>query len=321
MKAFIFDPLWDTIITPQLLWKLDQAGLDILVKKHVHNLHECKELFLGDEERIVCLNPDAIDWSLTAEDYKDIPHLKAILCSVTSLSWLDSSYANDHNIPICNIRNYSTQAVAEWAILTALALARRLPLLIKDKFPLDFNEDFIKYQGKQIRGMTAGIIGLGNIGTAIAERCQGLGMEVTYWSRSPKKSPYHRVELDTLMSKSDIIFPAVALHKDTIGLISDDHVRSIKPSALFISIDELYNDRLFNHGLILEMVKKMQLFGFGFEASPATFNQYEGNVWAVPPYAWDTKTSIHNAINIWVEAMVRIVRRDFSFQVAPGQTT
>ena len=178
MKAFIFDPLWNELVTEDLKNQLQASGLEITVTAEIAPLSNCKELFEGNEERILCLNPDYVGWKLTAEDYKDIPNLKAILGAATSFSWVDMSYASENSIPVCNIRNFSTQAVAEWATTMMLNLARQIPRLIKDGFPLDFDKDFMKYRGIELKGKTVGIVGLGTIGSAIAERAQGLGMNV-----------------------------------------------------------------------------------------------------------------------------------------------
>lgn len=311
MKAFIFDPLWDELITTELEDKLKASGLDVMLTKDLAPLSDCKALFEGNEERILCLNPDYVSWKLAADGYKGIPNLKAILGAATSFSWVDTSYADEHSIAVCNIRNFSTQAVAEWAITMTFNLARQTPRLIKDSFPLDFDKDFMKYRGVELRGKKAGIIGLGNIGSAIAERCSGLGMEVSYWSRSPKQSEYKYIELAQLMTDSDVIFPTMALTDETKALLTDDLLRSMKPTAIFISIVH----ELFNQGLVLDMVKQGKLFGFGFEAEPQTFNKYEGNVWAAPAYAWVTDGSMHNSMVLWVENMVNAAQGKYPNKV------
>lgn len=300
MKAFVFDPLWDELITSELEGKLNAAGLEVIVTKKLAPLRECKELFEGSDDRILCLNPDYVGWKLPADDYKNIPGLKAILGAATSFSWVDTSYADKQNIPICNIRNFSTEAVAEWAITMMFNVARQVPNLIKDGFPLDFDKDFMKYRGVELHGKKAGVIGLGHIGTAIAKRCAGLDMEVTYWSHSPKQSEYKSVPLDELMAQSDVIFPTMALNDETKTILTDNLVRSMKPSAIFISIVH----ELFNQELVLGMIKSGELFGFGFEAEPKTFSDYEGNVWAAPAYAWTTDGSMNNSMVKWVENMV-----------------
>jgi glycerate dehydrogenase len=311
MKAFIFDPLWDNLITDELQNQLKSSGLELVITKDTAPLKECKALFEGDEERILCLNPDYVGWKLSSDDYKEIPNLKAVLGAATSFSWIDLSYANEANIPVCNIRNFSTQAVAEWAITMMLNVARQTPRLIKDDFPLDFDKDFMKYRGVELKGKTAGIIGLGHIGSAIAERAEGLGMNVVYWSRTPKKSTYKYKGLSELFATADAIFPTMALNDETKILITPELLTSMKSSAIFISIVH----EMFDEQLVADMVKDGKLFGFGFEASPASFKKYEGNVWAAPAYAWVTDGSMQNCMTKWVENMVNAAKAEFPNKV------
>ena len=78
MKAFIFDPLWDDLVTPDLLEALKQANLDIVVTKAIAPLSDCKELYEGDDDRFLCLNPDYVGWKLNSEDYENIPNLNRL---------------------------------------------------------------------------------------------------------------------------------------------------------------------------------------------------------------------------------------------------
>lgn len=307
MKAFIFDPLWDELITNDLEDQLRDSGLQLVVTKESAPLSDCKELFEGEEERLLCLNPDYIHWKLPADDYKDIPNLGAIMGAATSTHWIDKSWANEHDIPVCDIRNFSTEAVAEGAIMMLLNVARQIPRLIKDGFPLDFDKDFMKYRGVELHGKKAGIIGLGHIGSAIAKRCDGLGMVVNYWSRNPKQNNYKAMELAELMSECDVIFPTMELNDETRRLLSDELIGSLKPEAILISVVH----ELFNHELVLDMVKNGKLFGYGFEAEPKTFSSFEGNVWAAPAYTWATDSTMHNSMVKWVENMVNATRGNF----------
>ena len=307
MKAFIFDPLWDDLISNELLSKLKNNGIEITVTTEIAPLKKCKALFEGKENRILCINPDYVNWKLPSEDYQNIPNLKAILGAATSSSWIDSSYANSKQIPICNIRNFSTEAVAEWSITMMFNVARQIPRLIKDGFPLDYGKDFMKYRGLELHHKTVGIIGLGNIGAAIAKKCEGLGMNVVYWSRSPKNTKYQRVELKELFSTSDVIFPTIAINYETKKVVTTQLLKSMKPSAMLISVVH----ELFDQETVLNMVKDGKLFGFGFESEPASFNKYQGNVWAAPAYAWVTNSSMNNSMTKWVENMIHAKNNTF----------
>lgn len=311
MKLFIFDPLWEELATPEHKQKLAKLFSEIIVTKAIAPLAECTALFEGNEERILCVNPDYVNWMLEVSDYKNIPGLKAILVQATSFSWIDMRYASENDIPVCNIRNFSTQAVAEWAMTIMFNLARQTPRLIKDSFPLDFDKDFMKYRGVELCGKTAGIVGLGNIGSAIAERCKGLGMNVVYWSKTSKTSDYELCELTQLFANADVIFPTMVLNDETKKIITPKLIRSMKPSAMLVSVAH----EMFDEQLVLDMVKGGKLFGFGFEASPASFDQYEGNVWAAPAYAWVTDGSMNNSVDKWVENMVNAANGKFPNRV------
>lgn len=299
MKAFIFDPLWDDLVTDELLIQLKDGGIEPVVTKKIAPLLESKALFEGDEERILCVNPDYVGWKLSADDYKDIPNLKAILGAATSFSWIDTSYADSSKIPICNVRNFSTQAVAEWATTMLLNIARQTPRLIKDGFPLDFDKDFMKYRGIELHGKTAGIIGLGHNGVAIAERLKGLGLKVVYWSKNTRDDRYEYRELASIFKEADVIVPAFAHNTETDVLITDELLDNLKPSSIVIDIVELENK-----DKILERVKNGKIFGYGFEAKPESFDKYEGNVWAAPAYGWVTDGSMNNVMTKWVQNMI-----------------
>lgn len=309
MKVFIFDPVWPKLVDERLEKQL--SVLDVQVISDVKPLADAKELFEGDEERILCINPDYVGWKLAGADYRDIPNLKAILTESTSFDWIESDIANERNIPICNITNFSTEAVAEWAITAMLNLARQLPQLIKDEFPLDFDADFMKYRGIQVKGKTAGIIGLGHNGAAIAERCKGLGMNVIYWSRTSSNNAYERVELDELLQSADVIFPAFAKNNETEQLLSEEYLLKIKPSAIVVDIIDLDSVKQ----LLLDMVAEGRLFGYGFEAKPASFGEYQGNVWAAPAYAWATYESMYDSLEKLVENIMTASKGKFPNRV------
>lgn len=311
MKAYIFDPLWYDLVTPDLLEALKQANVDIVVTKEITPLSECKELFEGDEERLLCLNPDYVSWKLESKDYENIPHLKGIFTESTGYEWVEPEAANRLGIPICNIKAFNTQAVAEWAIMMMFNLARQTPRLIKDGFPLDFDKDFMKYRGIQLKGKTAGIIGLGNIGSAIAERCAGLGMNVVYWSRFSTNDAYQKLPLEEVLATADVIFPATAKNDETVSLINDNMIKTIKKEAMVVDIVHA----MFNHQLLLDMVAAGDLYGYGFESEPQDFAKFEGNVWAAPAYAWATYESMYNSVVKLVENIVSASKNEFPNRV------
>lgn len=295
MKLFIISPNIDTQLTQAHRGVLSNVG-DLVIFNEVKPFEELTELFAGIEPRIVAIDPDFSGWKLPNEIIDKIPNLQAIVLQTTSFSWVDVNHCQQKGIPVVNLRGFSSIAVAEWAVMLTLALARRLPLVIKDNWKLDYE----KHRGFELRGKTAGVIGLGRIGTAIAENLQGLGMSVHYWSKNSADKRFDKVSLEELVRNSDVILSAVAHNDETETLLSDDMVKAMKPTALFVDIAH----PIYNTELVLQMVAEGKLGGYAFEDEKNPFGNYEGNVWNGPALGWCTNESMTKNAQQWVEAIV-----------------
>ncbi len=121
MKTFIFDPLWPDLLTNENKSVLDKAGAEIILITEEAPIADHKDLFEGSEPRILAINPDYVGWSLPTEVYKNISNLKAIITASTSYGWIASEEADRNGTAIVNIRNFSTDAVADWAVMASVA--------------------------------------------------------------------------------------------------------------------------------------------------------------------------------------------------------
>lgn len=306
MKIFIISPNVSTLFTDTQIETLKQAG-ETVFHSEITPYDAIPGLFEGTEERIIAADPDFSDWKLPNEVIERIPNLKAIVLQTTSFSWLDVDFAKSKGIPVINLRGFSSIAVAEWATMMMLAVARRLPVIIKD----GWKQDYANHKGIELRGKTAGVIGLGNIGTAVAENCQGLGMNVQYWSKNTQDERFTQVDLETLMKTSDVVIPCVAQNAETQGMITDEMLKSMKKTAMFVS--DIHS--VYNHDLLLEMVKEGDLFGYAFEDGKAKMEDFAGNVWAGPELAWCTEDSMRKNVEQWVAGIVAASKGDYTNQV------
>ena len=82
-----------------------------------------------DEERILAIDPDFSNWKVENSDLEKIPNLTGVCLQTTSFSWIDIDFLKNKNIPVMNLRGFSSEAVAEWAFLMALNVARKIPLV------------------------------------------------------------------------------------------------------------------------------------------------------------------------------------------------
>jgi lactate dehydrogenase-like 2-hydroxyacid dehydrogenase len=178
-----------------------------------------------------------------------------------------------------------------------LCIARKLPLQIKNEYKESFTKSMLQ---TQVEGKKAGILGLGSIGTKIAELLKELGMEVSYWSRKSRNSKFKYEELEDIFATCDFIFPAYAVNGQTKLIITDELLDSMKKSASIISI---VGTEVFNLNTLLNKVKNNEIYGVAFEKANDNIANFEGNVMVTSPYAWYTKESFKNLIEVWTTVM------------------
>jgi glyoxylate reductase len=136
-------------------------------------------------------------------------------------------------------------------------------------------------------------------------------MNVVYWSRSSTNDAYKKLSLDEVLTTADVIFPATAKNKETVSLINDDMIKTIKKEAIVVDIVHA----MFNHQMLLDMVAAGDLYGYGFEGEPKDFTKFEGNVWAAPAYAWATYESMYNSVVKLVDNIVSASKGEFPTRV------
>ncbi|MDL2341654.1 MAG: NAD(P)-dependent oxidoreductase [Patescibacteria group bacterium] len=305
MKIFIISPNTGTQLS-EYMNALSEVGDLVLIDK-MQPWSEITELYEGDEPRIVAVDPDFSDWQFPNDVIDKIPNLKAICLQTTSFSWVDIEYCKELGVPVTNLIGFSAIAVAEWATLVTLSLARKLPIVIKDNWKLDFGN----HRGHELRGKTAGVIGLGRIGSAFAENMSGLGMHVQYWSKNSRDDRFSAVALDTLMSSSDVIILSTANNAETKILLTDELLKTMKATAIFMTI----TDALYDQELVLDMVKTGKLYGYGFEDEKNAFGIYEGNVWNGPALGWCTDESMSKNAQLWVNSILSAAKSEYPTQV------
>lgn len=307
MKIYILTPNAKALFTSELKEKLNSAGEIVLVEAPVE-MKDIPGLFNGEEEKILAIDPDFNNWTVKNEDIEKFQNLKAIVLQTTSFSWIDGAFAKSKGVPVINLRGFSTEAVAEWTLLMALSIARKIPVVAKD----EWKQDYVKHMGIELKGKTAGVIGLGSIGTRVAELFNGIGMNVVYWSKNSEDNRFKKVELEELIKTADVISPHVAQNDETQGLLTDEMLKSMKLSSIFVST--IHN--IYNHELLLQMVKDGKLFGYGFEEDGGgKLMTYEGNILGVPALGWCTEDSMRKNAEQWVEAIIKASKGVYDNQI------
>ena len=263
------------------------------------------EYLKDEEEKILMADPEWYHWNLRKEHISKIKNLKAICINTTAFDWIDAQYCNNNGIIVTHTPKYSTDSVAEYAIFLMMCLAKKLPIQIKTNYKMEYNHEMLN---TEIRGKTVGIIGLGTIGTRIAELCSNLGMKVIYWSKNQKENTYERVEIDDIFKKADFIIPTFATNDETRKLITDERIEMMNGNNL---INIIINPvEIYNHNLVLEKAGKNEI-GYAFEIyDDKTLNDFKGNVMATAPYSFYTKESIDRLVELWCNNTIGILNNN-----------
>lgn len=171
---------------------------------------------------------------ITAEMFGRMPNLQLVGRCGAGLDNIDTAAAKKWGIAVVHAPGRTTHAVSEHALMLMLALARRVVVLngsVK-RGAWHVREG---YEGVELRGKRLGIIGLGAIGRRIAEIGTTLGITVAYWSRSSRDTALTLLDLDELVSTTDIIQICVALTPDTRGLLGSDQFARMKRGVLIVN--------------------------------------------------------------------------------------
>ncbi len=258
-------------------------------------------IFNNPDEKIIALGPEVVNWKFSNEFINKIINLKAICVPTTSFSWVDGNFLRQKGTPLINVPKYSTESVAEYAISMMFNVVKKLPLIIKNNWKLDYDQ----HQGWEIKGKTIGIIGLGAIGTRIAQISKQIGMNVIYWSKNSRDDQFEYQELNELLKNSDFIFPTLAKNEKTKNILSQEKIDLIRKGSSIISIT---GTDLFDFNYALTKIKDGSLAGLTVESETKTINDFEGNVWVTPPIAWFTKEAVEEDMRVWVENILSVIK-------------
>lgn len=233
MKIVILD---GHVVNPgDLSWEfLDRFG-DVTV--YDRSVGEDVAARIGDAE-IVMTNKTP----LTEEIFCACPDLRLVCVLATGYNVVDCEAAKKRGIPVCNVPGYGTAAVAQFTFSLLLELCNGVGYhsgaVHNGKWTR--NPDFCFWDTPQVElaGKTIGIIGFGSIGRAVGKIASAMGMEVLAYNRSrcPEGEAIGTyVDLDTLLTHSDVISLHCPLTPETAGIINAQTIAKMKDGAMLVN--------------------------------------------------------------------------------------
>ena len=261
---------------------------------------------------------------------KDAKNLKLICLTATGTDNVDKEYATKRGIMVTNVSGYSTEAVAQHTFALLFYLLEKLRYYdnyvksgryCKSKMFSFFGNRFSELYGK-----TWGIVGLGAIGSRVADIARAFGCKVIYYSASGKNNnpTYQRVDFDTLLRSSDIISIHAPLTQQTKNLFQYSAFRRMKRTAILINVARgpIVNDKD-----LADALKKKEIAAAGLdvlskepmeETNPLRQIRNSQRLIITPHMAWGARETRQRLVDQVVENIrayqnncpVNVVNRD-----------
>ena len=161
--------------------------------------------------------------------------VRLILLRCAGFNNVDLDCAKELSLTVMRVPGYSPEAVAEHALALAFAVNRHIhKAYIKVR---ENNFSLLGLTGVNFFGKTAGIIGTGKIGAAMARFCHGLGMKVIAYDKyeNPELDFLRYVSLDELFRESDLISLHCPLTKETYHIIDLPAIEKMKDGVILVN--------------------------------------------------------------------------------------
>ena len=165
-----------------------------------------------------------------------LPSLRLVANFGVGYDRIDLDACRAHGITVTNTPGVLDAATADLALALMLAARRRVvegdDLVRAGRWGTPWSAG--PFLGREVTGATLGIVGLGRIGGAVAQRARGFEMEVIFHGRSRTDDPGWR-PLDALLRESDIVSLHTPLTPETTGLLSRERLALLRDGATLVN--------------------------------------------------------------------------------------
>lgn len=176
---------------------------------------------------------------LDAEVLEACPALRLILVSATGTNNVDLAAAARQGITVCNCQGYGTPSVAQHTMMLLLALATRLAdyqhAVAQGRWQASSQFCLLDYPIMELEGKTLGLLGHGELGSAVGRLAQAFGMRVVLGQLPGRPARADRLPLHALLAQVDALSLHCPLNDHTRGLIGAAELALLKPGALLVN--------------------------------------------------------------------------------------
>ncbi|RBP30007.1 phosphonate dehydrogenase [Marinobacter pelagius] len=190
-----------------------------------------------EADAMMVFMPDSVD----AEFLEAAPNLKIISAALKGYDNFDVKACTEHDVIFTIVPDRLTVPTAELTIGLMLATGRRMAEGDAAIRRGDFQGWRARFYGTGLAGSTVGIIGMGQVGRAIAKRLQAFDCRILYSDpqvmQVEQDSPWDAsaVTLERLLAESDFVVPMVPMNATTLHLIDRSALAAMKPGAILVN--------------------------------------------------------------------------------------
>ncbi len=221
--------------------KLSAAGVDALREHHDVDVRlgldkdELVEVVAG-YDGIVVRSQTHIDADVIAA----ADRLQVVARAGVGLDNIDVDAATKAGVVVCNAPQSNIVSAAEHTVALILSLVRNIPqahMALRDG-----RWERSNWTGMELHDKVLGVLGLGRIGTLVAQRCHAFGMRLMAYDPfvAPERAARLGVELvatiDEVLERADVVTIHLPKNADTVGLIDRDRLARMKPTARLVNV-------------------------------------------------------------------------------------
>ncbi|MEC7882783.1 MAG: C-terminal binding protein [Verrucomicrobiota bacterium] len=239
------------------------AGIETLLARSVAELEGKVE----DADAIIIFH----EVSLPEEVINRLKNCRVIVRGGVGYDAVDYRCAGRLGIPVCNVPDYGVDEVADQAIGMMIALNRgflKVERGLKDSLePWDCRA---VQPVKRLSGATLGIVGLGRIGQATAQRARAMQMKIIAYDPylrpgTEKVFGVEMVSFDELLLRSDVVSLHAPLTEETDGLIDNDALSKMKPNAILVNTSR---GSVVDTAALVQALRSGNISGAGIDVLP-----------------------------------------------------
>jgi D-3-phosphoglycerate dehydrogenase len=305
MKIVIADPIF---LTEEYKKRLEALG-ELEIYKNVPFSHDEFIERIKDAE-VVIVGRYGVD----ASAISSAPKLKLISLWQTGFDNVDLEAATERGVIVSNVPSYAFDSVAEFVFALSLSILRRVHLA-----DMNLREglfDWRYYVGNQLMSKNIGVLGTGEIGKRVIQIAQGFNMNVLSVTAHPsperaKALGIKFVDLDTLLSESDIVTLHVPLTPETEHMIGARELAKMKSTAILINTAR---GKVVDEAALIGALRDKKIAGAGldvFEKEPLPMDSpllKMDNVVLTPHIAFLSEESLDECTYVSIENVEMFIK-------------